>query len=227
MGQRSHQARRDSPVECAGAISSPRRSCTGRRLAILPTPARFATALLGVIAAGALAACGSSSSTTPTTGSASLAVGCRAVNAADQAVKTRTYVFLLHVGNPEKMLMISPQQAKSRHIISGELMVGGSMAGMSADTMKSHMATHHLEVHICDRASGKVVGSAMPSITVAPSSGGPPEHLSVAVMEGIQAGIADLHYGNNVTLRPGANYTITVRLGADRAAFKYTAPRGT
>jgi hypothetical protein len=97
---------------------------------------------------------------------------------------------------------------------------------MSSGAMNAHMTTRHLEVHICDRASGKVVTTAMPAITVTPSSGGAPEHVPVAVMEGITAGTADLHYGNNVPLRPGTSYRIAVRLGPDRAAFKYTVPRG-
>jgi hypothetical protein len=92
--------------------------------------------------------------------------------------------------------------------------------------MGGQMTMRHLEVHICDRLSGKVVASAMPAITAVPVSGGAPEHVPVMVMQGVTAGSGDLHYGNNVPLRPGAAYRITVKLGADRATFTYTVPRG-
>ncbi len=193
----------------------------------IAVPKRIVPAMLCLVATSAVAACGSSSSsTTATTANALLAAACRPASAADQTVTTPTYVFVLHVGSPEKMLMISAAQAKSRHITSGELMVGGSMSGMSSGAMNGHMTTRHLELHICNRTSGKVVTGAMPTITAAPSSGGTTEYLPVAVMEGVVAGAADLHYGNNVPLRPSTRYTITVRLGADHAAFNYTVPHG-
>ncbi len=193
----------------------------------IAVPNRIVTAVLCLIATGVLGACGSSSSSTtaaPATGS--LAAGCRPVSAADQTVRTRAYVFLLHLGSQENMVMLTAAQAKSKHIRSGELMVGGSMAGMSSGAMNGHTSMRHLEVHICNRASGKVVTGAMPAITVVPQSGGTPEQIPVAVMQGVVSGVGDLHYGNNVALRQGASYRITVRLGAEPAAFKYTVPRG-
>ncbi len=184
--------------------------------------------MLGVIVAGALGGCGSSGSPAkPAPARGSLAAGCRAANAGDETATAAAYVFLLHMGSEEKMLMISPAEAKAKHITSGELMVGGTMsAGMPSGAMSGHTTMRHLEVHICDRASGKVVTGAMPTIMLAPSSGGATERLPVAVMQGVAAA-GDLHYGNNVALRSGATYTVTVRLGTDRAAFKYTVPRGT
>lgn len=196
-------------------------------MAGIAVPSRVATAILGLTAMVALAACGSStSSSAHGAAGVSLAAGCRPASAADQTVTTRAYVFLLHLGRPEKMLMLTAAQATSEHITSGELMLGGSMAGMSSGAMRGHLTTRHLEVHICHRTSGKVVTGAMPMITVAPSSGGAPERVPVMVMEGVRAGSGDLHYGNNVPLRAATSYTITVRLGTDRAAFTYTVPRG-
>lgn len=185
---------------------------------------RVAAAMLCLIVTGTLAACGSSSSSTTATSHGSLAAGCRPASAADQTVTTRSYVFLLHIGSRETMVMLTAAQAKSKHITSGELMIGGSMASMPSGAMNGHTTTRHLEVHICDRASGKVVTSAMPTITIDPSSGGTAEQVPVMVMEGVTAGAGDLHYGNNVPLRTGTSYKITVRLGADRAVFKYTVP---
>jgi len=194
----------------------------------LSAPTRIATTMLCLIATGALAACGSTSSSTQSTAAGNtLAAACRATTAADQTVTTRTHVFLLHSGSEEKMVMLSPAEAKTKHITSGELMLGGSMApGMSSGMSGGHMATRHLEVHICERAGGKVVTGAMPMITVTPSAGGSPQQVPVAVMEGVGAGSGDLHYGNNVPLHSGTSYTVTVGLAGDRAAFRYAVPRG-
>jgi hypothetical protein len=105
---------------------------------------------------------------------------------------------------------------------NAEEMLGGSMATMPAAPGTTQ---HHLEVHICDRVTGKVVAGAMPACTLTPSSGAP-ERVPVMVMQGIKAGPWDLHYGNNVPMRAGVNYTVGVRLGTDRVMFHYKLPSG-
>ncbi len=192
---------------------------------------RVATAMLSLSVIAALAGCGSSSSSTKSTSStssnsasASLAAGCRAGAAADQTVRTAAHVFLLHVGPGESMAM--PADVKAKHLTSGEMMLGGSMAGMSPGASSGSSTPRHLEVHICDRATGKVLTGAMPVITLAPSPGRSAQPVPVMVMEGIGAGVSDLHYGNNVTMRRGGAYVITVRVGSDHAVFKYAMPRG-
>jgi len=190
----------------------------------LAAPTRITATIFAMVAIGAsVAACGSSSPSH----SASVAATCRASGRFDQAHTTSAYVFLLHLGPRESMLMLSPGEAKAKHITTGELMVGGtmSMGTSSGTTMSGDMTTRHLEIHICRRASGTVVTDTRPSITVSPPAGEGNGQIPVAVMEGVTAGVADLHYGNNVALRRGGTYTITVRLGSDSASFKTTVPR--
>jgi len=76
----------------------------------------------------------------------------------------------------------------------------------------------HLEVHICTPA-GKVVTGAHPAITVNDAM------VPVAVMEGVGEGAADLHYGNNVNLRPGQEVTVVVRLKGQQAVFHATVSK--
>jgi hypothetical protein len=81
----------------------------------------------------------------------------------------------------------------------------------------------HLEVHVCSRSTGKVVQNAQPTITVVDHAGtGMTDHVSVAEMEGIGATVADLHYGNNVTMPAMHRYTVTVVLNGEKAAFDIT-----
>ena len=100
------------------------------------------------------------------------------------------------------------------------------------NTSNTQMATgmggadvRHLEVHICSRSTGKVVQNAQPTITVVDNtSNGMADHVSVAEMEGIGAGVADLHYGNNVTMPAMHRYTVTVTLNGEKAVFNFTRP---
>jgi len=85
--------------------------------------------------------------------------------------------------------------------------------------------TRHLEVHICSRSTGTVVQNAQPTITVVDhASGGMTDHVSVAEMQGIGAGVADLHYGNNITMPAMHRYTVTVGLNGEQAVFDLTRP---
>ena len=50
-------------------------------------------------------------------------------------------------------------------------------------------------------------------------------NVPVAVMEGIGAGGADLHYGNDVPMPGGHRFTVTVTLKGQKAVFKVTSPK--
>lgn len=51
-----------------------------------------------------------------------------------------------------------------------------------------------------------------------------PMNVPVTVMEGIGAGTADLHYGNNVAMPGGQRFTVTVTLKGQKAVFNVTSP---
>jgi hypothetical protein len=165
----------------------------------------------------ALSSCGASTSSKQAHGS--LAAGCRATPGS-QTTTTATYAELLHVGPQENMAM--PAEVKAEHLTKGEEMLGGSMAELTP-TGAGISVTRHLEVHICFRASGKVVVGQSPSITLA-SAGGAARQVPVMEMQGITAGAADYHYGNNVPLHPGETYAVTVALKGNVARFSYTEP---
>jgi len=74
-----------------------------------------------------------------------------------QKAQTAHYRLMLQIGPEEKMY--SKAEVARLHPTSGEVMVSGAMGGMS---MHGGMAMdmRHLEVHVYDRASGKVMTSA-------------------------------------------------------------------
>ena len=133
---------------------------------------------------------------------------------------TPSYRLALHVGMPE--MMYTPAQVRRLHPKSGEVMLRGKMmTGMKMDG-----STRHLEVHICLRKNRAVITNAHPTITLmGQKANAMPMNVPVAVMEGIGAGTADLHYGNDVPMQGGHRFTVTVTLKGQKATFSVTSPK--
>jgi hypothetical protein len=150
-------------------------------------------------------------------------VGCKG-DSGSQAAKTAHYHYVLRVGSGE--LMYTPAQVKKMHPKSGEVMLRGQMNGMSGmPGMSMDASTRHLEVQICTRPRNTVITAANPTITMKDkSSRGIAMKVPVAVMEGVGAGTADLHYGNNVTMKRGHRYTVTVTVKRETATFRVKTP---
>ena len=85
-------------------------------------------------------------------------------------------------------------------------------------------ANRHLEVHVSSRATGKVVPNAQPAITLTDTSGMPmSQDVNAMAMQGIGAGIADRHYGDNVKLTAGHMYKVLVKVKGEKATFTFKA----
>lgn len=83
--------------------------------------------------------------------------------------------------------------------------------------------TRHVEVKICDRKSGKVVTGTMPTMTVG-AMNSMMEIMPVAEMRGLDDGPSDTHYGNNMPMNAGSDYTITCTINGQTATFTMKAP---
>lgn len=149
------------------------------------------------------------------------AVAATTMSPAAQTVTTANYVFKLTLGMPEQMW--TPAQVKVKHPTTGEVMLMGTMGG----AMAMGGSQRHLEVHITSRGTGKVVIGAHPTISAIDTMAKNAMTIKVPVaeMQGVSAGTADLHYGNNVHLVGGHVYKVTVTLNTDRALFHVTAPK--
>lgn len=159
-----------------------------------------------------MAACGGSSSASPTSSPGGSCQGSSGV----ASTTTASYVVVLDVGPPETMY--SQDQVNSQHPTSGELMLGGAMSDVSGP------GVHHVEAHICNRASGSVLTGASPTITMQDTTAGTPsQDLAVAEMQGVTHGPSDYHYGNNAVLHSGHTYAITVKVNGETANLSYRA----
>src|SRR5207249_1399740 len=127
---------------------------------------------------------------------------------------TASYHMALVIGPVEEMLPDATATATTGHAMQGEVMLRGkimTLPGMSMGSgggaMSPPVEDRHMEVHICSK-NGKVVQDAQPQITVTDNSAGSTsQQVPVAVMEGAGQGTEDLHYGNNVVMAPGHDFT--------------------
>lgn len=134
---------------------------------------------------------------------------------------THGYRFALHIGMPERMY--TPAQVKKLHPKSGEVMMGGAMM---AGGMTMGGTMRHVELQICSRKTGTLLTNAHPTITVLDTATKPamPTKMAVAMMRGVNAGMADFHYGNNIAMAGGHSFTITVSVNGERTVFRLRMP---
>jgi len=142
-----------------------------------------------------------------------------------QEALTPHYRLVLQIGPTETMYTAT--EARMRHPTSGEIMVGGQMTdeivGMAhRSNGKPDPDRRHVELHVYSRATGKIVVEAHVTIAVA---GTDKKSLSlpIARMYGIDEGPDDMHYGNNVVLRPGT-YSVRAAVNGERARFTVSLP---
>jgi len=136
-----------------------------------------------------------------------------------QQAQTTHYRLVLGVGPAEPMY--SQAEAAKTHPTSGMIVTGGPMQmPMSGMTM----STRHVVVHVYSLATGKVVTTATCTITVVNRSTGMRMAVPVATMYSAEQGPSSWHYGNNVTLPPGA-YDVIATANGERVTFHVTNPK--
>jgi len=123
--------------------------------------------------------------------------------------------------------MYTPQQQATQHPKAGEVMFTGqmvmppgmadmqSMAGMSAPNW------YHMEVHYYDRTSGYPVKGLSPVVTVTNAATGQAQTLPIVTMQGLNEGVRDFHYGNNIEL-PKGQYHVTTVADGQTGAFDFS-----
>jgi hypothetical protein len=145
------------------------------------------------------------------------------VAAADIVRHATTTSFSLTLSLGKSEMMFTQAEVKAKHPTTGEVMVGMSST-MSAGGMTMGGTARHLEVNVRSRATGKVVTNVMPAISLTDTTtNGMTDKLDVMAMQGVGEGVADLHYGNNVSLTLNHRYRVVVRLKGEQATFTFKA----
>lgn len=195
-----------------------------------------------------LAACGQSSSAVKSAADASSS-DCGTGPVSSHLIRTATYELVAAAGPLEATY--TKAQVAAQHPDTGEMMISGEMqgpAGMpmnggpgSGTSSTGPMSTgrsgapnntaasgdfRHVEVHICGRASGRVVQNATPSMSLTDTSpSGQTQTLPVAMMRGVHSQMADMHYGNNARMIMGHHYSLDVVMHGEHATFDLGAAR--
>jgi hypothetical protein len=139
-----------------------------------------------------------------------------------QQVDTAGYRMVLAVGDREAMYTQDEVNAKAP--MTGELMVAGRMmdpgtTGSSGGGMMSANTsnTRHVEVAICDLATGSTVTGADVTMMVA-TNGATPTAMPVAEMRGLDEPATQTHYGNNVPMTTGTS-TVAFTVNGQTGTF--------
>lgn len=198
--------------------------------------------LSATVVALVLAGCGQSTSPGKAATDANSS-DCGTGPASGHRVRTASFEFVAAAGPLEQTY--TKAQVAAQHPDAGETMISGAMMDESGMPMTSGSgsgmssqgptgndmggtpvnpavsgAFRHVEVHICGRASGRVVQNAAPAMTLTDTSGsGLTQKLPIAVMQGVHSGLADMHYGNNARMMRGHHYSLDVTMRGEHAKF--------
>ncbi len=185
--------------------------------AVRRTPAALAilTLLLSIAATGCSSDNGDSTTAQPSAAGSSTpaTTTCATPEAGENAQDTASYRMVASASDPEKML--TQAQVDSDGLTEGELVTGGDMG--SAGEAE---ATGHVEVAICDLATGETVSGA--DVTMDLDSAGKTRAMTVMEMRGLDEPVTASHYGNN-TVVPAGDYTLRVTLNGESAEFAMPA----
>ena len=135
---------------------------------------------------------------------------------------TNDFILMLVLGPPANMISIGGNTS-SMASQNGSMMSGGTeymLSGQMTNIPMGDMYAFHLEAHIYDRSTGKVViiPPSEVTISVTNESNGSTMNVPIAVMYDPMVGVQDIHYGNNILLGPG-NFTIHVIVAGQSAVF--------
>jgi len=136
-----------------------------------------------------------------------------------QQAQTEHYRLVLGVGPAEPMY--SKAEAAKTHPPSGMIVTGGQMPKAMSGTA---MDARHVVVHVYSLPTRKVVTTATCTITVVNRGTGTRMAVPIATMYSAAQGPSSWHYGNNITMPPGA-YDIIATANVERATCHVTNPK--
>lgn len=169
-----------------------------------------------VVTSAVLTACGGASNTSSDV-NAGVCGGQTGTGTASSAKYIVVLVATPLSGTASRPASASPTPSPSAPpvVLSGTL---ASVAGPGAT---------HIELHICDRATGSVASALRPEVTTRDVTAGTPAvALPVAVLQDAGQGVNGTAYGNNAVLEPEESYAITVRIDAGNSvSLPYQPPQ--
>jgi hypothetical protein len=153
--------------------------------------------------AGGLGACGSDSNSAST---ASADAEVAAVAGWTRIATTASYVVVVNVLPGEAMFTAA--QIKAEHPAVAELALHGAINPVG-------VAVRHVEAHIYDRVTGLPNPDLHPTIVVVNRTTGERVEVPATLMQDVNIGVRDVHYGNNVAISAGGDLSLTIGIGTE------------
>lgn len=123
---------------------------------------------------------------------------------------TEHYLVVLNIVPPEEMYL--PEQAAQHHPTGGEFILHGAMAPIVAQS-------RHAEAHVYSKETGKPVTDVVPEIEVADQTDGTTQKPEATLMQDVLIGARDIHFGNNVVIKAGHEFSVTVTIAHEEVSF--------
>jgi hypothetical protein len=126
-----------------------------------------------------------------------------------RAVLSEHYLVIVNVLPGEEMF--TEAEHMEMHPTEGELILGGK-----GNRTGEHV--RHVEAHVYDRATGAVVTDVVPSITVTNRTTGEVVEVEPTLMQDVNIGQIDRHFGNNVMIMPNSDLQVKVTVGDEEVS---------
>lgn len=117
---------------------------------------------------------------------------------------TEKYLVVANVLPGEQMFTAAEAQAE--HPTQGELIVEGTGQALGANV-------RHVEAHIYDRKTGMPLTNVKPTIVVLNRTTGERTEVASTLMQDVNIGALDVHYGNNVAVPGSSDLSLTITIG--------------
>jgi mRNA degradation ribonuclease J1/J2 len=123
---------------------------------------------------------------------------------------TDTYLIVANVLPGEQMFTAA--EAQEQHPIEGELIISGNGRALGVDS-------RHVEAHVYDRSTGLPLANLKPHIVLLNRTTGKQIEVESTLMQDVNIGAIDIHYGNNVTVVGNSDLRLTVTIGDEEATL--------
>jgi len=123
---------------------------------------------------------------------------------------TQSYLVVANVLPGEEMY--TKAEVASEHPIEGELCIIGLGAPVGP-------LIRHVEAHVYDRLTGLPLTGVTPQITLVDRGTGRHTNVPPTLMQDLDIGALDIHFGNNVAIPNNSDLRLTVTIGNEEATF--------
>jgi hypothetical protein len=125
-----------------------------------------------------------------------------------RTVVTESYFLVVNVLPAEAMY--SEAELAKEQPTEGELVLEGDAGPTGRDV-------RHVEVHVYDRQNGDALTEPQPQLSVLNRTTGERIDVTPTLMQDINIGHPDRHFGNNVFVRSNSDLSVQIQVGTERA----------